>query len=216
MIITTKDGSHTIQVEGSGITYHSIHGAIQESMHVFIHAALNKWKELNSSANEVRIFEMGFGTGLNALLTALHAHMNVHYTSIEKFPLDNLSFKALNYGQLAGNENLFIELHEARWDQHTAINKNFSIEKVKGELQSEDITSKFDVIYFDAFAPTAQPELWTDEVFQKMYSILNAGGLLVTYCSKGDVQRAMKRSGFRIEKIQGPPGKREMVRAYKD
>jgi tRNA U34 5-methylaminomethyl-2-thiouridine-forming methyltransferase MnmC len=215
MIITTKDGSHTIQVEGSGITYHSVHGAIQESMHVFIDAGLKKWKENNPAANSIRIFEMGFGTGLNALLTTIHAGMNVYYTSIEKFPLEDTFFHKLNYGSLVDNEKLFFDLHKAEWSAPVRINDQFTLEKINGELENLDVKQKYDVIFFDAFAPTAQPELWTDEVFSKMYSLLDNDGILVTYCSKGDVQRAMKRSGFRIEKIQGPPGKREMIRAYK-
>lgn len=216
MIITTKDGSHTIQVEGSGITYHSIHGALRESMQVFIEAGLFYWKEKFPFKNNVRIFEMGFGTALNAMLTAQQAGIKVHYTSIEKYPLDETSFSALNYGTLLNNESLFIDLHKAAWNKTVRINDQFSIEKIHGALEQQSFNSKMDVIYFDAFAPTAQPELWTDSVFSKMFSLLDEGGVLVTYCSKGDVQRAMKRSGFRIEKIPGPPGKREMIRAHKD
>lgn len=221
MIIVTRDGSHTIQLDDSAITYHSIHGAIQESMHVFIKEGLHEWMNKNSSS-PVRIFEMGFGTGLNALLTYMEAKktgINIEYSSIEKFPLERNAYSLLNYpSQLNETMNkLFLYMHESPFNTEVQLDPCFSLLKIKGDLQDIAVpaSAPYNIIYFDAFAPTAQPELWTEEVFKKMYSLLGNNGLLVTYCSKGIVRRAMEAAGFCIQKIPGPPGKREMVRALK-
>jgi len=197
----TADGSHTIAIPDMNVTYHSTHGAIQESMHVFIQAGL---QALQLPA--VRIFEMGFGTGLNALLTMQHADIPVYYYAVEQYPLTAEEVEGLSYGN---------ELHAYPWNEDVKINEQFTLHKAHVSLLSVQPEQEFDLIYYDAFAPGAQPELWTREVFEKLYGMLAAGGILVTYCSKGDVRRAMLAAGFKVEKLTGPPGKREMLRAKK-
>lgn len=220
MIITTSDGSHTIQVEDSGITYHSIHGAIGESMHVYIQAGLDYYLNKHKPT-VVNIFEMGFGTGLNAFLTlkeAIHRKVRIHYTAVETNPLKEEEYSQLNYADLTGDPQLikhFNLLHLAEWNQEVHINEYFIIEKKHQELQSYLPRVNADIIYYDAFGPGPQPELWTEEVFAKIYTFLKQHGILVTYCSKSDVRRAMQKTGFLVEKIQGPRGKREMLRAIK-
>lgn len=197
----TADGSHTIAIPDMNVTYHSTHGAIQESMHVFIQAGL---QALQLPA--VRIFEMGFGTGLNALLTMQHADIPVYYYAVEQYPLTAEEVEGLSYGN---------ELHAYPWNEDVKMNEQFTLHKAHVSLLSVQPEQEFDLIYYDAFAPGAQPELWTREVFEKLYGMLAAGGILVTYCSKGDVRRAMLAAGFKVEKLAGPPGKREMLRAKK-
>ena len=224
MIILTRDGSHTIQLEDSAVTYHSIHGAIQESMHVFIKEGLHEWMKNNQSTS-IRIFEMGFGTGLNALLTYIEAKnlgIRIDYTSVEKFPLESSYYSILNYPAQLKNEKLndvLLHMHVAPFDTKVQLDPLFSLLKVKSDLQeisnAKPLNNDYNIIYFDAFAPTAQPELWTEVVFKQMFDSLAVGGMLVTYCSKGIVRRAMEAAGFTIQKIPGPPGKREMVRALK-
>jgi tRNA U34 5-methylaminomethyl-2-thiouridine-forming methyltransferase MnmC len=226
-LILTKDGSHSIEVPELNVTYHSIHGAIQESGHVFIEAGFKGSVGLKQ-ADPICIFEMGFGTGLNALLTLIEAeklNRKISYEAIELFPLDYEQVKLLNYcEQLQRNDlqPLFEEMHNCAWGKKISIRENFTFKKSKASLinfeTSETCLSgrqAFDLIYFDAFDPNVQPELWTKEVFEKMFSILKSGGILVTYSSKGEVRRAMQAAGFIVEKLPGPPGKREIVRGRK-
>ena len=217
-IIVTEDGSHTIEIPEFNVTYHSIHGAIQESKHVFIGAGLNHcWS--NSGNQELNILEMGLGTGLNALLTGLEAerqNQSVHYTAIEQFPISFNQAKTLNYGELLHGENLFQEIHACEWGRKVSISKYCTLQKEKVDLLAYSNNNLFDLIYYDAFAPGAQPELWTKHVFEKLFQMLHSKGVLVTYCSKGDVRRAMLAAGFTVKKLPGPPGKREMLRATKD
>ncbi len=216
-IITTKDGSHTIVIPEISVAYHSYNGAVQESMHVFIHAGLRWYLGQNAYARPVRIFEMGFGTGLNAYLTALEAgnkNFSVHYTAIEPFPLLPEEALLLNYAATKTEKSLFAQLHQIAWNEDVLIAPNFTLHKQQERLSHFVLAQPVDIIYFDAFAPSAQPELWTEEVFRKMYGMLRPGGALVTYCSKSIVRRAMQAAGFRVTKIPGPWGKREMVRAY--
>lgn len=216
-LILTKDGSHTIAIPSMNVTYHSMHGAIQESLHVFIEAGLKSMSP--HSRLEARIFEMGFGTGLNALLTLAEADnmpWPVHYTAVELFPLEQGELQSLNYCEQLNRPELqpvFEDLHAAGWEKETQIKQNFTLLKLRSSLLNLPALPPFDLVYFDAFAPAAQPELWTPEVFRILYDLLLPGGILVTYCSKGDVRRAMQSAGFQVEKIPGPPGKREMVRA---
>jgi tRNA U34 5-methylaminomethyl-2-thiouridine-forming methyltransferase MnmC len=234
-IIITKDGSHTIEIPEMRVAYHSHNGAVQESMHVFIKAGLRWWlsgatgraKAENTSATgsftssqtsktSLCIFEMGFGTGLNAYLTTLEAEREqipIHYTAVEKFPLKLEEVAPLNYG--VANKPVFQKLHACPWETDVAVNPYFTLHKHRGSLQDFTAGLPFDIIYFDAFAPTAQPELWTDAIFSKLFGMLNPGGILVTYCSKTVVRRAMQAGGFTVTKIQGPRGKREMVRAIR-
>jgi tRNA U34 5-methylaminomethyl-2-thiouridine-forming methyltransferase MnmC len=220
-IIVTNDGSHTMAVPEADITYRSHHGARQESIHVFLEAGLSYWLAQHPQSNEVSLFEMGFGTGLNALLAALEAEqrqVRIQYTTVEADPLSAEEAAALNYGALPGaNAILFDRLHLAPWNVATRVSEFFTLHKLHSSLQNlgDAITDRFDIIYYDAFAPSAQPELWTQEVFVYMYGLLKPGGLLVTYCSKSSVRRAMVAAGFRVTKPQGPWGKREMVRALK-
>lgn len=201
----TADGSHTIAIPDMQVTYHSTHGAIQESMHVFIQAGL-----LYSPQPEIRIFEMGFGTGLNALLTCQHATKPVYYYTVEQFPLTPAEAAGLNYDDV-----LLAQLHRAPWQEDVPLTAHFTLHKSHASLLDVQPGKTFHVIYYDAFAPGAQPELWTQRVFEKLYHLLEPGGILVTYCSKGDVRRAILAAGFMVEKLSGPPGKREMLRAHR-
>jgi len=213
----TEDGSHTLFLPGLDETYHSSHGAIQESRHVFIDAGLRYLKKRN-----INVLEIGFGTGLNAFLTLLETSKNeltINYSTLEAFPLELSLIKQLNYTSELNLEknviDLFNILHEVEWEVSQSITNQFNLKKYKIKLDNYITNEKFDLIYFDAFAPQVQPEMWTLPVFEKMYECLNRNGVLVTYCAKGSVKRALKDVGFNIECIPGPPGKREMTRAHK-
>lgn len=221
-VISTADGSSTVSIPEMNVTYHSTHGAIQESLHVFIQAGLN---QTLSRLSAVSILEMGFGTGLNALLTLMEAEAAkkpVRYTAIELYPLEPEQIKMLNYCEQLDRNDLqesFESLHRSAWEKDISITENFTLFKSGTDLLKFEIpqhSQQFHLIYFDAFAPAAQPQLWTSNVFEKLYASLSPDGILVTYCSKGDVRRAMQGAGFRVEKLAGPPGKREMVRAWKE
>ena len=218
-LILTGDGSHTISMPELNVTYHSIHGAIQESRHVFIEAGL---KSLTlAEAAKLNIFEVGFGTGLNALLTIIEAEKlqkEIHYDTVEPFPLGSSETRSLNYCKQLGREELqpiFEQLHSCEWEKKVNITENFGFNKSRTNLLNLETSETFELIYFDAFAPNTQPELWTNEIFEKMFAMLEPGGILVTYCSKGDVRRAMQAAGFIVEKLPGPRGKREMTRALR-
>ncbi len=219
-IILTNDGSHSIEVPELNVIYHSIHGAIQESKHVFIQSGL-LYSEIFDYVGVHHVLEIGFGTGLNALLTLIEAdkHKNrIYYTGIELYPLNVAEVKQLNYCEqlkMPHYQNLFEKMHQCGWDEMFEITNYFRLAKIKSDLLDFTTENTFFLIYFDAFASNAHPELWTKEVFDKMYSLLLPEGILVTYCSKGDVRRAMQAAGFKVEKIPGPKGKREMIRAIK-
>ncbi len=221
----TKDGSYTIAIPEMKVMYHSVYGAMQESMHVFINAGF-RYKVSDAPAaggtsDTLRIFEMGFGTGLNALLTLIEAEKiqrPVHYTAIELYPLEKEELAALNYCQLLNRgdlQPLFEQLHDCKWDEDISVTPFFTLHKLKADLLNLPAYPPVNLVYFDAFAPFAQPELWTKDVFEKLYSMMMPGGVLVTYCSKGDVRRAMQAAGFIVEKIPGPAGKREMLQGKK-
>jgi tRNA U34 5-methylaminomethyl-2-thiouridine-forming methyltransferase MnmC len=219
-IVVTRDGSHTLSIPEKGVTYHSVHGAIQESRHVFIEAGLKHLLN-QTDAEQISILEMGFGTGLNALLTAMEVEgteTSVYYVALEPFPISVEEAALLNYCGQLDHEDLyqdFIRMHQCEWNKSFAFTKNFFLHKSGKTLQTFEHTTGFDLIYYDAFAPAAQPELWTKEIFAKLFSLLKQNGILVTYCSKGDVRRAMQAAGFVVKKLPGPPGKREMLRAEK-
>ncbi len=216
-ILVTEDGSHTIAIPELGVTYHSKHGAIAESMHVFIEAGLVYCVEQNKLPS-IRIFEMGFGTGLNALLSYQFATTNaipINYTGIDLHPLMAEEYEALNYDTQLNAADIFLKLHTCSWNREHILSPYFSIVKMQQSLLGFSSTEKFDLIYFDAFSPTDQPELWTGAVFGNLIALLNPNGILVTYCSKSIVRKAMQEAGFSVEKIPGPLGKREMVRAKK-
>lgn len=216
----TGDGSHSISVPELNVAYHSIHGAIRESLHVFIEAGFKA--VCSHVTDQCHILEIGFGTGLNALLTAIEAErieLTVYYVALEPDPISMEEAHVLNYCELLGRQELqveFIRMHQCEWNRSLSLTENLLMHKSGDTLETFEHNTKFHLIYFDAFAPNAQPELWTKEVFDKMYSLLQPGGILVTYCSKGDVRRNMIAAGFTVEKLQGPPGKREMIRARKN
>ena len=214
--ILTADGSSSVAIPQLDLTYHSRHGAIQESMHVYIEGGL---KYLFSKTTEpVLIFEMGFGTGLNAFLTAIEAEKHQrrgYYTSIEPYPLKPVEALQLNYGDLLNKNDHFLKLHESNWEEEIPLNPFFTFQKRKTDFTTCSTSKKFNLIYYDAFAPAAQPELWTVDIFQKLYNLLLPGGILVTYSAKGSVRRAMKTAGLQVTKLPGPKGKREMLRAEK-
>lgn len=222
-IITTSDGSHTLLSEQFNEIYHSRHGAIQESEHVFLKAGLEASLQQKKGEERIRIFEVGFGTGLNALLTMLRAekkNLKVEYETVELYPVPIEIIKQLNYPQqlnFAYCYGPYHTMHLVRWDEWHELTPYFHFRKINTSLLEVTLTSgTIDLIYFDAFAPEHQPEMWSVEVFRKLYEALAPGGILMTYCSKGTVQRAMKEVGFSLEKLPGPPGKREMLRARKN
>lgn len=219
-IIITGDGSHSIGVPELKVAYHSIHGAIEESLHVYINAGFYGTTH-NQQTGSFKIFEVGFGSGLNALLTLVEAgktKTHIYYETVELYPLHDDEIKTLNYCEKLNRpdlQNIFERLHSSEWNKEIVITENFVLNKRKETLFDYKPDRLFELIYFDAFAPNAQPEIWTKEVFDKMYAMLESGGKLVTYCSKGDVRRAMIAAGFEVEKLPGPPKKREMLRAKK-
>ena len=215
-LVTTEDGSHTLYVRELDEHYHSLFGAVTESRHVFIDAGLRA-----AVGNQLNIFEIGFGTGLNAFLTLAEIQGSgkaVNYTGLEKYPLDKDILGSLNYASLIhGIEgNIFQRLHSAPWNVETAITENFTISKIHGDICQLEIPNHFHLVYFDAFAPDKQPELWTSEIFSRIYLSMLHGSILTTYSSKGQVRRNMINAGFKVEKLPGPPGKREMIRARKE
>lgn len=214
-LISTSDGSHTLYVPELGEHYHSIHGAVQESEFIFINNGFKFCK-----ADPVNIFEVGFGTGLNALLTSIiskSGKREVYYTAIEKYPLSKQIIASLNHHQFAGSDGreIFNKIHSAPWNKNVNICTNFNLKKIKGDFIFEAPPGKYDLIYFDAFGPDKQPEMWVREIFARIYSSLNNEGVLVTYSSKGEVKRNLKACGFEVKLLPGPPGKREMIRAIK-
>lgn len=221
-IFVTQDGSHSITASRFGVSYHSKYGAITESRHVFIQAGLYPLM-LNTSV-QLSILEMGFGTGLNALLTfyeMANRPLEVYYEAIEGFPLSIPAAQNLNYPQLIDENDaqlkaVFDQMHSMPWEEEVALGPHFKLLKRLGNLEDLDFSSRFDLIYYDAFAPSAQPELWTAPIMQKMYDALRPGGVLVTYCAKGEFKRTLKAVGFTVERLPGPPGKREMTKAIKE
>ncbi len=214
-LIITDDGSHTLYVPGMDEHYHSRFGAMTESEHIFIKAGL---ASLGTGA--VSILEVGFGTGLNALLSAIHADKNriaVSYTSLEKYPLDPSVVRQLNYGSLAGEggEELFKAIHDAPWNSSAVITEWFTLEKRVSDLTSDNPTGIYDLIYFDAFGPDKQPEMWSEAVMRRITAVTRTGSVFVTYSAKGTLKRMLRSLGFEVALLPGPPGKRVITRAVK-
>lgn len=209
IIKQTEDGSATLFVPELDEHYHSVKGARTESQHIFIDMGLKA-----SGALCPRILEIGFGTGLNALLTLEAAEQDrrpVHYTGIELYPLSWEEVDVLKYSE----NPLFKELHTATWEEDVNITPYFTLRKIQGDANSV-ISDKFDLVYFDAFAPEKQPEMWNEELFRNLYANMNVNGILTTYCAKGVIRRLLQTVGFKVERLTGPPGgKREILRAMK-
>lgn len=214
----TADGSHTLFVSELNEHYHSTNGAIQESTHVFIKTGLSACKK-----DVINVFEIGFGTGLNAFLTLLDVkdtQLRVYYTGIEYYPLPISLIKELNYieNHSPEEQNLYFKLHDTDWNIESEISSNFYLTKINADFTQfdfSDIKKPLDLIYFDAFAPDKQTEMWSQEIFDQLYAVTNNQGILVTYCAKGVVRRMMQQAGYKVERLPGPPGKREMLRATK-
>ncbi len=205
----TEDGSATLRTPRGDVTYHSTRGAVGESRHVFIENGF-----LQTGCDPVRILEAGFGTGLNAWLTYLEAARQgrtVEYTAVELYPVPAEVAAQLNYT----DDPRFAAMHSAKWNAETVIAGCFRLLKMKADLAVTNFPGNLDVVYYDAFAPDAQPELWTEEIFARIYDAMDEGGILVTYSAKGDVKRALTAAGFTIERLPGALGKRHMLRARK-
>ncbi len=219
-IITTADGSTSIHIPEWDEQYHSKHGAIQEAQHVFLKMGLHHFSTLHSPS-EIAIMEIGFGTGLNAFLTLLDATTQdqiIKYTGIEAYPVQIDTIRQMNYAKMlnkVSEQDKFTKLHETPWEESTYITESFELHKRKQFFDQIDDQNSFDLIYFDAFGSRVQPELWETAIFRRMYAALKPSGVLVTYAAKGSARRAMQEVGFATERLPGPPGKREMLRATK-
>ena len=211
IIQTTADGSHTLFVPEIEESYHSIHGAMQESTFIFIEQGLKTCPK-----NTVHVLETGFGTGLNALLTALEAiraSKSIHYTTLELYPVPVHHALMLNYPELLENSGeLFDKIHQAPWEKDVEINPFFVLHKINTDFTTHTLTGMYDVIYFDAFSPEKQPEMWRESGFQTIIEHCNPDAVFTTYCAKGAVRRALQKVGFHVERLPGPQGKREILR----
>ena len=213
-IVDTGDGSKTIHLPEWNESYHSSHGAFQEARHVFIKHGLDFLASKGTKSLDV--LEMGFCTGLNAWLTLMNSKVNVDYIGVEAYPLAMDEFEQLSYADEAEDQALFSRMHEANWGERIELSKHFRIEKVQEKFEKLKLAdSSVDLIYFDAFGPRVQPNLWDEKMMRKMFAILRPTGVLVTYCAQGQFKRNLKSAGFEIESLEGPPGKREMTRAIK-
>lgn len=214
-ILITEDGSSSLRRKDLQEGYHSTFGAIAESRHIFIEAGLRKVGKLQ----EINILEIGFGTGLNAILSIEFANTEnqfIYYQTVEKYPLKQDIISQLNYGKILHLEEEFDKMHRFPWNDTKELNPYFTIHKIDKPAEEIVYTKDFfHLIYFDAFAPQFEEKLWRKEVFENLFLSLKQGGILVTYCCKGEVKRMLKSSGFDIEKLPGPKGKREILRAIK-
>ncbi|NSW95642.1 MAG: tRNA (5-methylaminomethyl-2-thiouridine)(34)-methyltransferase MnmD [Bacteroidales bacterium] len=215
LVKITEDGSHTIYIPALDEHYHSIHGAIRESGLVYIDYGYK-----SCVTNPVRIFEAGFGTGLNALLTAIESirdERRIFYTSMEKYPLPDEITGILNYGELTApyGAELYKAIHNAKWNVPEKITQNFTLAKIKGDIISDPIAGEYDLVYFDAFGPDKQSDIWNMNVFEKISRATVRNGILVTYSAKGEVKRNLRSCGFKVNLLPGPPGKRHVIKAIK-
>lgn len=204
---TTNDGSHTVHSSQFDADYHSIHGALQEALHVYIKNGLHQ-----SMASPIHILEIGFGTGLNMLLSILHkSDTPLFYTSLEPYPIEQGIIDTLNYANTKEESDLFKSIHQAKWNTTTTLSESVTIEKVNARLEGFESSTRYDVVYYDAFGPNAQPEMWGEKNFKKVYSLMSPGARLVTFCAQGKMKRTLKHVGFTVSALPGPPGKREMT-----
>lgn len=222
LIEITADGTPTIKSSVFKTEYHSKHGAITESQYVFLNKGLHFFLQ-NNHKKEIRVLEFGFGTGLNALLTAECASdkLSIHYTTLELYPLTNdvchhYADVMWKDGRCNDKRRLFEKLHEAEWDRVVRISPYFIIEKLKCDFKEYEPTPPIDVVYYDAFGPGTQPELWGKDIFKAIFQNMNASGIMTTFCVQGAFRRMLTEVGFDWEKLPGPPGKREMLRVFKD
>ncbi|MEP2670542.1 MAG: tRNA (5-methylaminomethyl-2-thiouridine)(34)-methyltransferase MnmD [Cyclobacteriaceae bacterium] len=219
-LINTSDGSHTIKHHGLNETYHSTHGAIQESRHVYIEQGLHYYIN-QRHPKSIRILEIGFGTGLNALLTMIDdgaREIKKAYHTVEAFPLTDDILNQLNYPDQLGKEAQlgFSKLHKAPWNEDIEAGKNFTIHKINADIRSLKLSGEpYDLIYFDAFAPKIQPEIWGKSVLTTVIGVMSKEGILVTYCASGQFKRDLKSLNMQVEEVSGPPGKRVMTRAHR-
>ncbi|MDE6578334.1 MAG: tRNA (5-methylaminomethyl-2-thiouridine)(34)-methyltransferase MnmD [Muribaculaceae bacterium] len=216
LIESTADGSPTLYLQEMDEHYHSVKGALSESLHVYINLA---WQKAAGQKSEIRVFEVGFGTGLNAALTAqkaLEKRVKTSYYSVELYPLPKHITDSLIPHQDNSLIPFFRLVNDAEWDKDVIINPYFSIQKIKGDLFDIDLPSNLDAVYFDAFAPEKQPEMWKESIFRKLYEAMSPEGVLSTYCAKGNIRRMLQNIGFLTERLPGPPkGKREVLRAIR-
>ncbi len=218
IIEISGDGSHTLFVPALDEHYHSTRGAVQEAMHVYLQAGLQRCDK-----QEVQLLEIGFGTGLNAFLTLLDTEASgktIHYTALEKYPIGIEQARELNYSDIIAPSHAeeFTRLHEAAWNEWAAITPSFKLNKRKHDVTRPEVfpsDTLFDVIYFDAFGPEKQPDMWTRDIFERIHAQSWEGAVLTTYCAKGSVRRMLQEIGYRVERLPGPPGKREMLHAIK-
>lgn len=218
-IVTTEDGSHTFKLLGCNEQYHSLFGAVEESLHVFVNKG---FKHVLGNNTSINILEIGLGTGLNAFLTAVEACDNAvvcNYLALEPYPITQEEYILLNYPLMVADGNydgIFAKIHQIPFGIEATLSPSFIFRKEKITLQEAELPENyFNVIYYDAFGPDTQPEMWCQEVFDKIFKAMAAGGTLVTYCAKGQVRRNMKEAGFDVEKVSGTSGKREITRASK-
>lgn len=214
-VIETGDGSHSLLDTSLNETYHSTHGALQESRHVFVHHGFHSSSSVRAG-EPVRILEIGFGTGLNALLTLLEANQlsrPVAYESWEKHPLQPSVWQQLNYGDRVGDRSAYELINRAPWNTRTSLSSYLELFKRTRDLLTDPIENEFDLVYYDAFAPSRQPEMWTLDVLRKITQAIRPGGSWVSYCAKGQVKRDLASLGMKVEVLPGPPGKKEMTRA---
>lgn len=214
-ITRTADGSDTLYVPEIDEHYHSAYGAVSESEHIFVKNGFDFCK-----SNPVEIFEVGFGTGLNVFLTAirnLSTGKEVRYTAIEKCPLPESLTDSLNHKDFAieGHREIISRIHKCSWNSWQQVCNNFFLKKIKGDITTVSLSGNFDLVYFDAFGPDKQPEIWSEDIFNRISEIVKENGILVTYTVKGEIKRRLKRNRFSISLLPGPPGKRQMLRAVK-
>lgn len=214
-VLECEDGSKTLVHSIIGDTYHSTKGSLAESSHVYIKAGLEAMNK-----KDVNIFEVGFGTGINAILTLINAsqlNINIHYHTIELYPISQECVASLELDKILANEeyNFFINMHKASWNEEVEITKGFTIHKIFGDFTKSEIPQNIDLVYFDAFAPDTQPELWSNTLLEKIYNSMTTKAILVTYSAKGSVKEALRSVGFEVVRLKGALGKHHMVRATK-
>ncbi|WP_299336049.1 tRNA (5-methylaminomethyl-2-thiouridine)(34)-methyltransferase MnmD [uncultured Psychroserpens sp.] len=218
-IITTADGSKTIQIEDWNEQYHSVHGAIQEASHVYIKHGLLFFISENKPHDPISILEIGFGTGLNALLTLLKSEelkLPMSYVGVEAFPVSSEELNQLNYTSELNIDSLYFQqLHQPSWEEVHQISNLFQLTKQQKFFKDISEENAYDIIYFDAFGARVQPELWTEDIFRLMHRALRQNGVLTTYAAIGSVRRILQSLGFEVQRLEGPPGKRHMIRAIK-